>query len=115
MNMQERPISAVSTGVNNNNRRLILVILTDRKILETKMKTLEVKERLEKDKQVLLEKQFSLDKMKTDFMYKKKLVSEGQLQHLRTKSVIVNNNPYAATITADVQNQSKLFVKSQSR
>lgn len=66
-----------------------------------------VKERNVRDIEVIQEKKFSLEKMRETFHDKKDMVKRGKLQHEKTRTALLEHNPYAARITADVQQQSR--------
>lgn len=72
----------------------------------------EFKQTLEKEKELIFEKKFSLEKMKSDFELKKTMVVKGKQQHEATKTVKVQHNLYADRITKEVQQDSKAFKSS---
>ena len=46
------------------------------------------------------------EKIKLDFLRKKSMVKEGRTQHEVTKTVLVEHNPYAASISAEIHEKT---------
>lgn len=64
------------------------------------------------EKNVIMNKKISLDKLRNTFQYKKHLVEKGKKQFETTKTILKELNPYAASINQDIHKSSLHYKKT---